>query len=74
MRKQNGNTFVTTLVVIVVGVLIFLFVIGLRWLSSATMSDRVVTPRPGIECFVVSASDSVGVDCFPTAGLPESKP
>jgi len=39
-----------------------------RWLSAASVQDRVVSPRAGIECLVVSASDGVGVSCYQIPG------
>lgn len=74
MRTQRGSSPVLILgtvffIIAVVGAVVFL----LRWFSAATMNERVVTPRPGIECFVVSAHDSVGVACYPTADLPVRK-
>lgn len=74
MRSQRGNSPVAILgvvffIIFVVGLVVFI----LRWFSAATMNERITEPRPGIECFVVSAHDSVGVACYPTADLPVRK-
>lgn len=51
-------------------VILLAFVYGFRHFSQATMPSNLVSPRPGIECYVVSGSDGVAVSCYPTAGLP----
>lgn len=63
------NVMVAVLVlafIVVLAAVLFAF----RWFSQATMPQDVVSPRPGIECLIVSGSDGVGVSCYPTAGLP----
>lgn len=35
-----------------------------RFFNAATLHTQVITPKPGIECVVVSASDSTSVDCW----------
>lgn len=58
------------------GIIIFVVVVGLilgvmyvaRFFNAATLHTQVINPKPGIECVVVSASDSTSVDCW------ESKP
>ncbi len=57
---------------IIVGVVGTVIVIGLilgimyflRFFSAATLHTQVITPKPGIECVVVSATDSTSVDCW----------
>lgn len=52
----------------VVTVSVGLFVLGfmglLRSFNAATLNTQVINPRPGIECVVVSATDSTSVDCW----------
>lgn len=50
-------------VVIVIG-LVLGSIYFLRFLSAATLQTQVITPKPGIECVVVSATDSTSVDCW----------
>jgi len=57
---------------IILGVVVTIVVIGLilcgmyfmRFFSAATLHTQVIKPRPGIECVVVSATDSTSVDCW----------
>lgn len=35
-----------------------------RGLSAVTLQTQIITPKPGIECVVVNASDSASVDCW----------
>ena len=59
------------IIIMVVGVVIVIgLVLGgmyfLRFLSAATLHTQVITPKHGIECVVVSATDSTSVDCWKT--------
>ena len=36
----------------------------LRFFNAATLHTQLINPKPGIECVVVSASDSTSVDCW----------
>jgi hypothetical protein len=55
-----------------IGVFAFIFVAGLilgvmyfvRFFNAATLHTQVINPSPGVECVVVSASDSTSVDCW----------
>lgn len=57
---------------IIAGVFCFVFVVGLiiggmylfRSFNAATLHNQVITPKEGIECVVVSATDSISVDCW----------
>lgn len=57
---------------IILGIVVVVVVIGLvlggmyflRFFSAATLHTQVINPRPGIECVVVSATDSTSVDCW----------
>lgn len=57
---------------IIFGVIAVVVVIGLilggmyllRFFSAATLHTQVINPKPGIECVVVSATDSTSVDCW----------
>ena len=57
---------------ITIGIIIFVVVSGLilgvmyfvRFFNAATLHTQVINPRPGVECVVVSASDSTSVDCW----------
>ena len=59
---------------IILGVIAVVVVIGLilggmyvlRFFNSATLHTQIITPKAGIECVVVSASDSTSVDCWET--------
>jgi hypothetical protein len=35
-----------------------------RFFNAATLHTQVIKPKPGVECVVVSASDSTSVDCW----------
>ena len=56
-------------IILVIGVIIILslfmiFMYGLTFLNSATLQTKVISPRSGVECVVVSAKDSTSVDCW----------
>jgi len=36
----------------------------LRFFNAATLHTQIITPKAGVECVVVSASDSTSVDCW----------
>lgn len=71
MNKQN----------ILLTVVFFVFLIGViwvlnagsRWVSSTTVVERIYSPRPGIECLVVTSSDGIATSCYSTVGLPEPR-
>jgi len=35
-----------------------------RFFSAATLHTQIIKPKSGIECVVVSATDSTSVDCW----------
>lgn len=64
LSEHTKSNIVTAAAMI--GIVAFLIgvVFIIRLFSAATVQDRVVAPRPGIECLVVSAHDGVGVSCY----------
>lgn len=44
--------------------LALVIVMGTKWLNAATLKTQIINPKPGIECVVVSATDSTSVDCW----------
>jgi len=50
-------------VVVVVGLILGGMYV-LRFFNAATLHTQIITPKAGIECVVVSASDSTSVDCW----------
>lgn len=55
------------LIVAFIGV-VSVLVLAVRWFSSATMMEKIVSPRQGVECLVVSGDDGVGVSCYQIPG------
>lgn len=51
------------LVVVFVGFVLGVMYVG-RFFSAATLHTQVINPAAGIECVVVSATDSTSVDCW----------
>ena len=59
---------------IIFGVITVFVVIGLilggmyflRFFSAATLHTQLIKPKAGIECVIVSATDSTSVDCWKT--------
>jgi hypothetical protein len=57
---------------ILIGTFGFVAIIGLilgfmyfaRFFNAATLHTQIITPKQGVECVVVSASDSTSVDCW----------
>ena len=64
LSQDTKSNIVTTLVMVGFVAFIIGVVFVVRLFGAATVQDRVVAPRPGIECLVVSASDGVGVSCY----------
>jgi len=50
-------------VVVVIGLILGGMYV-LRVFNAATLHTQIITPKAGIECVVVSASDSTSVDCW----------
>ena len=50
---------IVAMIGLVIGVMYFV-----RFFNAATLHDQVINPRPGVECVIVSASDSISVDCW----------
>ena len=50
--------------VVVAVVLILGLMYVLRFFNAANLHTQIITPKAGIECVVVSASDSTSVDCW----------
>lgn len=59
---------VTAIIVVVV-----VFNMASRSLSSNTVVEKTYSPRPGIECLIVTSSDGVATSCYSTANLPAQK-
>jgi len=53
-----------------IGVVIYYSMIALRNMSEATLVEKVINPRPGVECLEVITTDGVAVNCWRTEGLP----
>jgi hypothetical protein len=59
---------------VIVGLFVAIMFIGMglgvmyfsRFFNAATLHTQVIEPRPGVECVVVSATDSTSVDCWKT--------
>lgn len=49
------------LIIMIVGMMFFS-----RVFNAATLQTQVINPKNGIECVVISASDSTSVDCWKT--------
>lgn len=50
-------------VIVILGVLLGVMYFA-RFFNAATLHTQVINPRNGVECVVVSASDSTSVDCW----------
>ena len=61
--KKNDLIFYAIAIIIIIG-----FILGgmyaLRFFNAATLHTQIINPKAGIECIVVSASDSTSVDCW----------
>jgi len=68
MRDKPKSNLKDHLILAGAGVLVIAVLLGvvfaIRWFGAVTMQDRIVTPRAGVECLVVSAHDGVGVSCY----------
>lgn len=61
---MKGNIILGVVGVVVVVGLILGGMYVLRFFNAATLHTQVINPKSGIECVVVSASDSTSVDCW----------
>lgn len=50
--------------IVVVSGLVLGLMYFVRFFNAATIHTQVINPRPGVECVVVSATDSTSVDCW----------
>ena len=52
--------------VAVLGFVVFsvLILLGVKFFNSATLQTKMITPKEGVECVVVSSTDSTSVDCW----------
>lgn len=62
MKKSELIFYVLAAIVIVGLILGCMFIF--RFFNAATLHTQVINPKPGIECVVVSASDSISTDCW----------
>jgi len=60
-------------VLLVLLLIIFLIILGTRWLSSATVHYQTYSPRDGIECLVATSTDGIATSCYSTYGLPANR-
>jgi hypothetical protein len=61
----KNKVIISVVGVIILASLFMIFMYGLRFLNAATLQTKVINPKPGVECVVVSATDSTSVDCWP---------
>lgn len=56
------------LLYLIVFVVIIGFILGAmyftRFFNAATLHTQIINPKNGVECVVVSATDSTSVDCW----------
>lgn len=50
-------------------VLLFVIMFAIRWFNATTIQSKVIEPKPGVECVVVSSTDGTSVDCWKVAGV-----
>ncbi len=73
MISTNSNfhtktsTVAPIIVMVMLAIVLFIgFMLLMRSFNAATLHTQIVNPTSGIECVVVSASDSTSVDCWKT--------
>lgn len=59
------NQFAPAIISIIVALtLVGCIMITIKWVNAATVQNKLITPRPGVECVVVTSTDSVAVGCW----------
>jgi len=58
-------------IIVIVGsisllVVLFVIMFSVRWFNATTVQNKIIKPKDGIECVVVTATDGVAVDCWRT--------
>lgn len=47
---------------------VFVIAMLTKWLNASALQTQIINPKPGIECVIVSATDSTSVDCWKIGG------
>ena len=64
MRKEIKEGVLYFLgVVIVLGIIVSIF-LAARWFNMEYIKFQVHSPKPGVECLVVTSTDGAAVDCW----------
>ena len=45
---------------------IFVLMFSIRAFNAATTQYKIITPKDGVECLIVSTTDGASVDCWKT--------
>lgn len=43
---------------------IFVIMFGARWFNAQTVQSKLISPKQGVECVVVTTTDGAAVDCW----------
>ena len=62
------NNFMWIAMVIIGLIIVALLAFASRWFNASTLQTKIINPKPGIECVIVSATDSTSIDCWKTGG------
>lgn len=63
MKTKDKLIIGAILPVVAIG-LILAAMYAIRAFNAATLHTQIITPKLGVECVVVSASESISVDCW----------
>jgi len=61
---MNDSKFVIVGSAVMGVILIVVITFGVKLFNAATVNTKIITPSPGIECVIASATDSVSVSCY----------
>ena len=61
---MKEKVLISIVIFIVFISLVFMGLYAIRAFNAATVQTNLITPKDGIECVVVSATDSTSVDCW----------
>ena len=69
MEGMNKALYVVASIVVGL-ILVFAMMLSIRWFNAASIHHKVINPKDGIECVVVSTTDGASVDCWKSKTKP----
>lgn len=70
LSKLYNSNSTGAFVLLVVGLVAIVVLVGggmmygTKWFNAKTVQHQIITPKPGIECVVVTSTDGASTDCW----------